>query len=80
MNTQGVDTAAIVKVDKRGRKFFAMVVERDGRNFAIEPLSREANYRHCTSSEIIGIWRPSKATIDNAVEAVGGAIARRIKP
>lgn len=70
MNLAGVDTGDIVKVDKKGRRFFAMVVVRDEQGLKIMPFEpRRDTWRTCTAREVIGIWRASKATIVTALEA-----------
>ncbi len=52
----------IVEVDRKGRRFHALVEElhqRDSSRFdlVIRPLQRGITYRSATVAEVVGVWR-----------------------
>lgn len=69
MTLGSTDTGDIVKVDKRGSRFYAMVVQRRGRIIDFLPLDQRISERTCTSHEVVGIWKATKATLDAAYAA-----------
>jgi hypothetical protein len=46
--------------DRLGREFFAVVVERHGRELEVEPIDRRVTYRRVKAREVLGIWRKSR--------------------
>lgn len=62
MSIAGLKSDDIIKVDKRGRRFFAHVRNVTGRTVEFMPFDRRETYRTCTSHEIVGIWKPTKPT------------------
>jgi len=56
----------IVLVDKRGRRFHALVTELEqlesGRfELAVRPLDPRVNYHSATVREVVGVWRRARA-------------------
>ena len=56
----------IVLVDKRGRRFHALVTELEqqesGRfELAVRPLDSRVTYRSATVREVVGVWRRSRS-------------------
>ena len=46
--------------DRMGRVFYAVVVERHGRELEVEPIDRRVTYRRVKAREVLGIWRKSR--------------------
>ena len=61
MTLGGVRAGDIVLADRKGRRFYAIVVERRDRELTVEPVDRRVTYRHVKAREVIGIWRKSRA-------------------
>lgn len=51
----------IIEADRKGRRFFAVVIERRERELEVEPIDRRVTYRHVRAREVIGIWHKSRA-------------------
>jgi hypothetical protein len=61
MTLGGVGPGDIVLADRKGRRFYAIVVQRRERELEVEPIDRRVTYRHVKSREVLGIWRKSRA-------------------
>lgn len=65
MNVVSCKDGDIVDVNKKGRRFYALITGRiAGGNitkFAIRPLGRE-NYTTATAHEVVGIYRKAKGS------------------
>jgi hypothetical protein len=70
MTLGAVRAGDIIEVDRKGRRFFAIVVERRERELEVEPIDRRVTYRRVKAREVIGIWRKSRAQNGRVVEAV----------
>jgi hypothetical protein len=73
MTLGAVRAGDIVLADRKGRRFYAIVVERLDRQLEVEPIDRRVTYRHVKAREVIGIWRKSRAQnghIPNALRPV----------
>jgi hypothetical protein len=70
MTLAGVRAGDIVLADRKGRRFFAIVIERRERELEVEPIDRRVTYRRVKAREVIGIWRKSRAQNGRVVEAV----------
>ena len=68
MSLGGVTPGDIVLADRKGRRFYAIVVERRERELDVEPIDRRVTYRRVKAREVIGIWRKSRANRGRAVE------------
>jgi hypothetical protein len=60
MTLGGVRAGDIVLADRKGRRFYAVVVERHGRELEVEPIDRRVTYRRVKAREVLGIWRKSR--------------------
>jgi hypothetical protein len=69
MTLTGVKSGDIVLCDRMGRVFYAIVVERDGRELGVEAIDRRVTYRRVRAREVLGIWRKSRAQNGRVVEA-----------
>jgi hypothetical protein len=63
-SSKGIGPGDIVQVDKRGRRFHALVTELDqvdsGRfHLTIRPLDSRITYRQATVREVVAVWRRS---------------------
>ena len=62
-SSKGLASGDIVEVDKKGRRFHAVVEELEqdaagGRfELALRPLARGVSYRRATVREVVGVWR-----------------------
>ena len=60
MTLGAVKSGDIVLCDRMGRRFYAVVVERHGRELEVEPIDRRVTYRRVKAREVLGIWRKSR--------------------
>jgi hypothetical protein len=63
--SKGIAAGDIVLVDKRGRRFHALVTELEqtasGRfELAVRPLDARISYRTATVREVVGVWRQAR--------------------
>jgi hypothetical protein len=61
-SSKGIGPGDIVEVDKKGRRFHALVVELDqvesGRfHLNVRPLDSRVSYRQATVREVVAVWR-----------------------
>jgi hypothetical protein len=70
MTLGAVNPGDIVLADRKGRRFYAVVTERRGRELEVEPIDRRVTYRHVKAREVLGIWRKSRAKSGRVIEAV----------
>jgi hypothetical protein len=70
MTLGGVNPGDIVLAGRNGRRFYAVVVARYGRELDVEPFDRRVTYRRVKAREVIGIWRKSRAKSARLVQAV----------
>jgi hypothetical protein len=65
-SSKGLAPGDIVEVDKKGRRFHALVEALEqsasgGRfELALRPLARGVSYRRATVREVVGVWRRVK--------------------
>ena len=70
MTLGGVKAGDIVLADRKGRRFYAIVIARGERELEVEPIDRRVSYRRVKAREVLGIWRRSRATSARNVEAI----------
>lgn len=70
MTLGGVGPGDIVLADRKGRRFYAIVIARCERELKVEPIDRRVTYHRVKAREVIGIWRKSRATGARNVEAI----------
>ena len=63
--SKGIGAGDIVLVDKKGRRFHALVTELEqlesGRfELIVRPLDSRVSYRTATVREVIGVWRKAR--------------------
>ncbi len=73
MTLGGVNPGDIVLADRKGRRFYAIVLARRDRELEVEPIDRRITYRRLKAREVIGIWRKSRAKSARHIEAVRAA-------
>jgi hypothetical protein len=56
MRLEGIHTGDIVEVDRKGRRFHAIVTGTAPGGLAIQPTDRRVNYYSCRSREVVGHW------------------------
>ena len=69
MTLGGVNPGDIVLVDRKGRRFYAIVLARRDRELEVEPIDRRVTYRRLKAREVIGIWRKSRVKSARHIEA-----------
>lgn len=62
LSSKGIAPGDLVEVDKKGRRFHALVVslsQRDSGRFELElrPLDNRVSYRSATVREVVALWR-----------------------
>jgi hypothetical protein len=65
-SSKAIGAGDIVEVDKKGRRFHALVVELEqgpsGRfSLNVRPLDSRISYRQATVREIVGVWRKARS-------------------
>jgi hypothetical protein len=53
---EGIQTGDIVEVDRKGRRFYALVTGPSPGGLALAPMDRRVNYYSCRSREVVGHW------------------------
>lgn len=61
-SSKGIGPGDIVEIDKKGRRFHALVVELEqvesGRfHLSVRPLDSRISYRQATVREVVAVWR-----------------------
>jgi hypothetical protein len=56
MRLEGIQTGDIVEVDRKGRRFLAVVVGPAPGGLALAPTDRRIGFHSCRSREVIGHW------------------------
>jgi len=53
----GLRPGDIVLADRKGRRFYAIVTERDGRELRVQPIDRRVTYHSVHAREVIALWQ-----------------------
>ncbi len=70
-----VKAGDIILADRKGRRFYAIVIERRGHELEIEPIDRPITYRRVKAREVLGIWRKSRAQKGRVVVDAAGHVS-----
>jgi len=70
MTLGAVKAGDIILAERRGWRFYAIVLVRREGVLEVEPFDRRVTYHMVKAREVIGIWRKSRARDGRAVEAV----------
>lgn len=63
MTLEGLRPGDLIRVDKRGDRFYAVFSARlPSGDVEFVPLERNNSWRRATAREVVGVWRRSKAT------------------
>ena len=65
-SSKGIAPGDIVEVDKKGRRFHALVMELEqvesGRfHLGVRPLDSRISYRQATVREVVAVWRRARS-------------------
>ena len=65
LSSKGIAPGDVVEVDKKGRRFHALVVELEqgesGRfHLSVRPLDSRISYRQATVREVVAVWRRAR--------------------
>jgi hypothetical protein len=80
MSLGAVRAGDIMEVDRKGRRFFAIVVERRERELEVEPIDRRVTYRRVKAREVIGIWHKTRSRNGRGSHRPAGQAPRGIEP
>jgi len=80
MTLGAVRAGDIIEVDRKGRRFFAIVVERRERELEVEPIDRRVTYRRVKAREVIGIWHKTRSRNGRDGRRSVGQSPRGIEP
>ena len=65
-SSKAIGPGDIVEIDKKGRRFHALVTELEqlesGRfELQVRPLDSRISYHHATVREVVGVWRKARS-------------------
>lgn len=60
----------IILADRKGRRFYAIVIDRRERELDVQPLDRRVTYHVVKAREVLAIWRKSRAQNGRAAEVL----------
>ena len=65
LSSKGIAPGDVVEVDKKGRRFHALVkaIEQDAKGYyhlELNPFDRRVSYRQATVREVVTVWRRVK--------------------
>ena len=66
MTLGGVKAGDIVLAERRGWRFYAIVIARRERVLEVEPLDRRVTYHVVKAREVLGIWHKSRSRSGSA--------------
>ncbi|GAC1438031.1 MAG: hypothetical protein NVSMB51_13180 [Solirubrobacteraceae bacterium] len=56
MRLEGIGNGDIVEIDRKGRRFHAIVVGPAADGLAVRPLDRRVNHFSCRAREVVAHW------------------------
>jgi len=56
MRLEGIQTGDIVEVDRKGRRFYAVVAGPAPGGLALTPTDRRVGFYSCRSRDVVGHW------------------------
>jgi hypothetical protein len=59
-----------VPAERKGRRFYAIVLERPERELEVEPIDRRVTHRRVKAREVLGHWRKSRAQTGRPLEVL----------
>jgi hypothetical protein len=80
LTSKGIAPGDIVEIDRKGRRFHALVIaieQRDSGRFELElrPLDGRSTWRSATVREVVAVWRRAKPTQHPGASPRGPAAA-----
>lgn len=77
LTSKGIAPGDIVEIDRKGRRFHALVERIDQResgrfDLAVRPLDGRSTWRSATVREVVGVWRRAKGGATRLAEPEPG--------
>lgn len=77
LTSKGIAPGDIVEIDRKGRRFHALVERIDQRDsgrfdLAVRPLDGRSTWRSATVREVVGVWRKARGGAVRPVESPPG--------
>lgn len=74
LTSKGIAPGDIVEIDRKGRRFHALVERIEQResgrfDLAVRPLDGRSTWRSATVREVVGVWRRAKGAVRPEAEA-----------
>jgi hypothetical protein len=60
VNITGIRAGDIVEVDKKGRRFHAVVNDKEDRELVLCPIEPNITYRRAKAREVVALWRKAR--------------------
>ncbi len=74
MRTRSIRAGDVVEVDKRGRRFHAVVLSlQPDEGLELRPLQRGVSFRHATAREVVDHWSHARPWERDGREPLPGA-------
>ncbi len=70
MTLGAVKAGDIILADRKGRRFYAIVIDRRERELDVQPIDSRVTYHVVKAREVLAIWRKSRAQNGRVAEVL----------